>query len=298
LETLTNCPTCQNTAFQDFLTVEDYTVSHEKFSIQKCISCEFLFTNPRPSETEIGKYYESQDYISHHDDSENLMSRVYTSVRDFTIQQKIKLINKHANRKGNLLDIGSGTGAFASAIKNDGWNVYGTEPDSGARKVASERIGDTVFEDIYQSQLSTRTFQTVTMWHVLEHVHRLNETLDWLYQHLETEGLLVVAVPNPESADASKFNKHWAAYDVPRHLYHFTKSTMKLLMTNHGFEVKQTLPMWFDSFYVSMLSTKYQQSKINLVDSILTGLSSNLKGRSSGSKEINTSSIIYIIKKK
>lgn len=226
------------------------------------------------------------------------MSRVYNSVRDYTIQQKIKLINTHSFQKGTLLDVGCGTGSFAQAIQGNGWAVNGTEPDSGARGVAQGRLGNQVYENIYSTELAGQQFDTITMWHVLEHVHRLNETLEWLYAHLKPNGLLVIAVPNPESHDAAKYGTFWAAYDVPRHLYHFTKSTMKLLLGKHRFEVKKTLPMWFDSFYVSMLSTKYKDQKIDMIDSGTTGLLSNWKGRVAGQKEINTSSIIYIIKKK
>lgn len=298
MERLDNCPVCQNTTFHEHLTVVDYTVSKEKFQIQECGSCQFLFTNPRPAEQEISSYYQSQDYISHHDDSKDLMSRVYTSVRDYTIRQKIKLINQHSRQKGTLLDIGCGTGSFAKSIQDNGWKVFGTEPDSGARKVAAERIGATVYTDIFQPEVGAQKFDTITMWHVLEHVHKLNETIDWLTEHLNPTGVLVIAVPNPESYDAQKYRQQWAAYDVPRHLYHFTKGSMRLLMEKHGMEVKETLPMWFDSFYVSMLSTKYQKQKIDLADSVITGITSNWKGRTSPQKAINTSSIIYIIKKK
>ena len=226
------------------------------------------------------------------------MSRIYNSVRDYTIEQKINLINIHSAQKGTLLDVGCGTGSFARAIQADGWLVNGTEPDSGARSVAQNRIGNKVYDQIFSSELDGQQFSTITMWHVLEHVHRLNETLEWLNAHLKPNGLLVIAVPNPESHDAAKYGKFWAAYDVPRHLYHFTKDTMKLLLGRHSFEVKKTLPMWFDSFYVSMLSTRYKSQKIEMIDSAVTGLLSNWKGRVVKDKEINTSSIIYIIKKK
>ncbi|MCE7063621.1 class I SAM-dependent methyltransferase [Dyadobacter sp. CY343] len=298
METLDKCPVCGQSHFREFIVAEDYTVSHQQFQIQQCDSCQFLFTNPRPAESEIGPFYESQEYISHHDDAKDLMSRVYNSVRDYTIQQKIKLINKHTAQKGTLLDIGCGTGSFASAIQANGWNVNGTEPDSGARAVAQKRIGDRVFNSISAAELTSQQFDAITMWHVLEHVHQINETIDWLNAHLKPNGTLVIAVPNPESHDAAAYGKFWAAYDVPRHLYHFTKNSMKLLLGSHGFEVQKTLPMWFDSFYVSMLSTKYRHKKIDIVNSATTGLMSNWKGRVSGGRAINTSSIIYIVKKK
>ena len=211
LETLDKCPVCQQSSFSNYLNVEDYTVSHKEFTIQQCNACYFLFTNPRPSEGQIGAYYESQDYISHHDEAKDLMSKVYTSVRNHTIEQKVKLINSLVPPKGTLLDIGCGTGNFLSAVKEDGWKIFGTEPDSGAREVASKRVGATVFESIFEENPGAQQYDIITMWHVLEHVHKLNETIDWLQNHLKPNGRIIIAVPNPQSHDALKYGRFWAA---------------------------------------------------------------------------------------
>ena len=298
LETLKDCPVCHASSFSNYLNVEDYTVSHKEFTIQQCNSCYFLFTNPRPPEEEIGQYYQSEEYISHHDESKNLMSKVYTSVRDYTIGGKVKMINELSEKKGTLLDVGCGTGNFIQACKEAGWQVAATEPDHGARSVAVKRVGQPIFDTINSLELEGKSFDIITLWHVLEHVHLLNETVGWLTKHLNSNGKIVIAVPNPQSHDAEKYGRFWAAYDVPRHLYHFTKTTMKKLMGYHGLQVVQILPMWFDSFYVGMLSTKYKNKGINIFDSIKTGIVSNLKGRSAKPEAINTSSLIYIITKK
>lgn len=298
LEYIKNCPVCDKTSFSNYLNVEDYTVSHKEFTIQQCNSCNFLLTNPRPPEDEIGTYYQSTDYISHHDEAKDVMSKIYISVRDYTINQKVKLINELSSKKGSLLDIGCGTGNFIQAVKKDGWQITGTEPDSGARTVASARVGDSIYEGIIAPQLTEKSFDVITLWHVLEHIHQLNENVIWVKDHLKEEGKIVIAVPNPQSHDAVKYGRFWAAYDVPRHLYHFTKATMKTLLDKHDLTITQILPMWFDSFYVSMLSSKYQAKKMDLLASFNTGLISNLKGRSGENEKINTSSLIYIIKKK
>lgn len=297
LETLDKCPVCNQSSFSNYLNVEDYTVSHKEFTIQQCNSCYFLFTNPRPSEEHIGAYYESQDYISHHDQAKDLMSKVYTSVRNHTIKQKVELVNSLVQPKGKLLDIGCGTGNFLNAMKLNGWKTFGTEPDGAARDIASNRVGATIFESIDEQTLASGQYDVITLWHVLEHVHRLNELVEWLEKHLKPNGRLIIAVPNPQSYDATLYGRFWAAYDVPRHLYHFTRATMKNLLERHRLSIKKVLPMWFDSFYVSMLSTKYRSKKVNLLDSVVTGLKSNIKGRSGKDKELNTSSLIYIISK-
>lgn len=295
LETIEICPVCNSTSFSNYLNVEDYTVSHKEFKIQQCNHCYFLLTNPRPDEASIGEYYESSDYISHHDDTTSLMSKVYVSVRDYTIKKKLEMIGGLLPKKGTILDIGCGTGNFIQACKQNGWSVSATEPDSEARKTASERVGESVTRSIFDPKLAPLTFDIITMWHVLEHVHQLNETIGWLRNHLNPGGKIIIAVPNPESYDALKYGKYWAAYDVPRHLYHFTKNVMKQLMGKHALQVEAIKPMWFDSFYVSMLSTKYK--KIGILDSIKTGLISNLKAIPGNKKTTNTSSLIYIISK-
>ena len=297
LETLNHCPICNSTSFSNHLNVDDYTVSKKEFTIQQCNTCYFLFTNPRPDIQSIGAYYQSEEYISHHDDSKGLMSRVYTSVRNYTIGKKIELITALFPNRGKLMDIGCGTGNFLQAAKQAGWEAFGTEPDGEARKLASKRAGLTVFENINVGELEGKKFDIISMWHVLEHVHLLNETVDWLASHLNENGRIIIAVPNPQSADAAAYGRFWAAYDVPRHLYHFTKSAMGNLTKKHHLKIDTIHPMWFDSFYVSMLSTKYKRKKIDLFDSVKTGIISNLKGHSNVSETLNTSSLIYVISK-
>jgi 2-polyprenyl-3-methyl-5-hydroxy-6-metoxy-1,4-benzoquinol methylase len=296
LETLTKCPVCKSSTFSNYLNVEDYTVSHKEFTIQQCNDCYFLFTNPRPPVDEIGAYYQSENYISHHDGGSDIMSKIYNSVRNHTIKQKIALINELKKGKGSILDVGCGTGSFINACKEDGWEIAATEPDHDARSIAGSKLKRPVYGSINEPELQGERFDIISLWHVLEHIHDLNETVSWLKNHLADQGKLVIAVPNSQSYDAQQYRKFWAAYDVPRHLYHFTKSTMKTLMSRHELEVKQVLPMWFDSFYVSMLSTKYKNGSVSMLDTAKTGLLSNLKGKP-GKDDTNTSSLIYIITK-
>ncbi len=297
LETLDRCPVCGGEQFDLALQARDNTVSSETFKVVRCKSCAFLFTNPRPSVLAIGKYYESTDYISHHDEGKDLMSRAYSWVRQYTTQQKIRLLEKLNGHTGSLLDIGSGTGYFLSQAKAAGWKVTGTEPNAEARTASKSRVGEAVHESIWEPVLTANTYDAITMWHVLEHVHLLNETFDWLHEHLNPKGKLIIAVPNPESGDAGKFKEHWAAYDVPRHLYHFTKKSMTQLAEAHNFEVEQVMPMWFDSYYVSLLSSRYAQGKTNVPQSLWEATRSNWNGRSSTNVKPNTSSLIYILGK-
>ncbi|PWK17848.1 2-polyprenyl-3-methyl-5-hydroxy-6-metoxy-1,4-benzoquinol methylase [Arcicella aurantiaca] len=293
MEELKNCPVCQNNTFVEFLKVQDFTVSQEKFSIQECKSCGFKFTNPRPEIAKIGDYYKAESYISHTNTSKGLISKLYHSVRKYTLKGKLNLINSLIPQKGKLLDVGCGTGMFLNVCREDGWKVNGIEPDNGARQIAEEINKATIKTEILSS-FQNETFDIITMWHVLEHVHLLNETVDWLKERLSDKGYLIIAVPNHESKDAEIYQEHWAAYDVPRHLYHFSQKSIKQLFEQKGFSLKETLPMKFDSFYVSMLSTKYQSGSINYIKAFIDGLKSNLNA---GGNHGNYSSLIYIFKK-
>ena len=293
MEQLNNCPVCQSQTFEEYLTVQDYTVSQEQFKIVTCKKCGFRFTNPRPEEGAIGEYYQAESYISHTNTSKGLISKIYQEVRKFTLKGKLNLINRLSPNKGKLLDVGCGTGMFLNVARENGWKVNGIEPDAGARKIAEEnnqiKINDEVLSSFQQE-----TFDVISLWHVLEHIHQLNETIEWLKDRLSKDGSLIIAVPNHESTDAKVYQEKWAAYDVPRHLYHFSQKSIKHLFAKHGFELKETLPMKFDSFYVSMLSTKYQTGKINYIKAIQDGWESNLNAKKHNQ---NYSSLIYVFKK-
>jgi len=298
LETITRCPICSGHQFNLHLSVKDHSVSHGTFSIVRCNECSFLFTNPRPGEDEIGRYYESEDYISHHDDTKTLVNSVYNMVRNFTVSGKLNLIEDYDEFiEKRILDIGCGTGFFLSQCLERKWKTTGTEPDGDARNVAMRNARTDIYPDIFAEPLQHKKFTTITMWHVLEHVHKLNETLEWVRDHLEDSGTLFIAVPNPESHDALKYQDYWAAYDVPRHLYHFSKKNMSDLMVKHQLKIEEIKPMLFDSFYVSMLSTRYKKGRVDAIDTFLTGTISNLKGLLTSRNKINTSSLIYIVRK-
>jgi 2-polyprenyl-3-methyl-5-hydroxy-6-metoxy-1,4-benzoquinol methylase len=293
MEDISNCLICGGTEFRPFITCKDYTVSKSEFKIVSCNNCGFKFTNPRPDTNEIGKYYESDDYISHSDSGKGIVNSLYKVVRNYTINKKVKLVNGFTKDK-TILDIGCGTGAFLNSCNQSGWITNGIEPSKNARKFALQNYKLEISPETQIPKLSNNSFSIITMWHVLEHVHLLNERIVDLKRLLKVDGTIIIAVPNCNSYDARQYKEFWAAYDLPRHLYHFTPDTMEKLLTKHNLRIVKKLPMVFDSYYVSLLSEKYKFGKTNLIKAILTGFRSNLKARS----DINTfSSIIYIIKK-
>ena len=293
--TYTSCPVCKSTQIQPQLSAKDYTVSGETFSIVACNNCTHLFTQNVAQQNEIGKYYASEKYISHSDTQVGSVNKLYHSIRKKTLQNKKKLIEGETQKStGNILDIGCGTGAFLYTMKTGGWEITGLEPDETAREKAKTLYGIEPQPSNNIFNLSNNSYDAITMWHVLEHVHQLNEYIGKLKNMLTEKGKIFIAVPNYTSYDAQHYGQFWAAYDVPRHLYHFSPDSMKTLVEQHGLKIKKIKPMWFDSFYVSMLSEKYQNGKANLIKAFIIGLISNIKALYNSDK---CSSLIYIIEK-
>jgi 2-polyprenyl-3-methyl-5-hydroxy-6-metoxy-1,4-benzoquinol methylase len=275
------------------LSAKDYFLTGERFDIVKCSACGFRFTNPRPRADELGKYYESAEYISHSDTRTGLFATVYQQVRKYTLGRKLALISRF-QPKGEILDIGCATGQFLHYMEEHGWMTTGIEPDEKTRSRAISEYGLKVLPEDQLNGLAKDSFDVITMWHVLEHVSDLNGRMQQLLKLLKPEGTLIIAVPNCEALDAKEYGAFWAGYDLPRHLYHFTKPDMELLAGKTGFKLVEILPMKFDAFYVSLLSEKYRSGKMRWLPAFRNGLRSNLlSGRKNGH-----SSLIYVMKKK
>ncbi|MBO2030204.1 class I SAM-dependent methyltransferase [Siccationidurans ginsengisoli] len=257
-EVLLACPVCGSPNLHDKLHVQDKSVSQETFIIQQCLACGFQFTNPRPDAASIGKYYESDAYVSHNSAAQGMVNRVYKAARYFTVRRKVALIKRlNGGRQGHLLDYGCGTGHFLAGAKKAGWQVTGLEPNDRARHDAAARVSQPILETSALAKLATGSFDVITLWHVLEHVHALHDTLNQLISKLKPSGKLLIAVPNAESLDAQHYRQNWAAYDVPRHLYHFAPAPMQRLLASHGLRLIQTLPLVLDAYYISMLSERH-----------------------------------------
>jgi SAM-dependent methyltransferase len=269
-------------------------VSGERFPVFRCDGCGLLFTQDIPEEDAIGRYYGSDDYISHSDTRKGLVNRLYHAVRNITIKGKRKMaLGANGGHRGMLLDYGCGTGAFLSSMRDAGWGVVGLEPDARARVNALALHGLRPEPPEALHTLPDGHFDVVTLWHVLEHVHRLQETLQGLKRVLRPGGTMFIAVPNHASFDARHYGPDWAAWDVPRHLYHFSPASMRRLVELNGLTVSDMRPMWFDSFYVSMLSERYKRHSVGSLRALLTGIRSNLSAIGSPG---NCSSVIYVLR--
>jgi 2-polyprenyl-3-methyl-5-hydroxy-6-metoxy-1,4-benzoquinol methylase len=272
-----------------FLTLKDYSVSKETFDLYHDETLDMLITFPQPSLDNLGKYYESEDYISHTDNQRSLFEKLYHFIKNIALKNKLNLINSHQPNKGRILDIGAGTGDFLSVAKKDGWQTIGVEPSTKAKSIAINK-GVSFVE--LTTELENNSFDVISMWHVLEHVPDLDKQIKELKRLLKPTGTLIIAVPNFKSFDAKQYGKFWAAFDVPIHFWHFSKTAIKLLFEKEKMKLEKVLPMKFDSFYVSLLSEKYKSGKMNFIKAFYVGLLSNWKAR----KSFEYSSHIYIIR--
>ena len=290
------CPICGQNQFGKVMTCTDHYATGESFDLCRCTNCNFMFTQNAPVESEIGRYYESPDYISHSDTHKGLMNSIYHKVRKHMLSEKAGLVSRSSNLTcGRILDIGTGTGYFADKMKREGWQVSAIEKSPQAREFAKEHFGLSVNPPETLFTLKEKSFDVITLWHVMEHLEQLNRTWETLNKILKDSGTLIVAVPNAVSYDAGKYKKAWAAYDVPRHLWHFTPTTIKTLASKHGFTMTERYPMPFDAFYVSMLSEKYMKKSNTFVRGLLTGTKAWIASYNHKDK---SSSMIYIFRKK
>lgn len=287
-----SCPNCGNENIFKVLSAKDHTVSGEEFEIWECKNCSLRFTQPVPEQENIGRYYRSENYISHSDTKKGLVNNLYHIVRKRTLIQKKNLIETVTLKlSGNILDLGAGTGAFLNTMKQYGWNGIGIEPDKAARDKAFELHGILLKKSQDLFSLPPQTLDVITLWHVLEHAHQLHDYVKKFEELLKNDGKLFIAVPNYTSADAKMYGSFWAAYDVPRHLYHFSPKAMEMLLNNHGLKLEKIKPMWYDSVYVSMLSEKYRSGKSHPIGAFINGMISNCSALFDKTK---CSSLIYI----
>ncbi|MDL5048567.1 class I SAM-dependent methyltransferase [Oscillatoria amoena NRMC-F 0135] len=287
------CPLCESAVTQTYLTCIDHALSKEPFTLKRCESCSLGITSPRPNQADLPRYYQFQDYISHSGKTRSgLITALYNFARSVALKWKHNLIKREFST-GRILDVGCGTGEFLNVMKRNGWQVDGIEPSAVARGRAKDLLHQSIYPSI--DNLPSAMYNVITLWHVLEHVEDPNSTLQQLKKHLNPEGILVLAVPNHNAYDAKRYAADWAGYDVPRHLWHFTSTSVKTLLSKNNLTLTRTLPMKLDAYYVSLLSEQYANPDkpiSNFLRALSTGFLSNLRGK----HKLNYSSLIFVAK--
>jgi len=289
---VSECPVCKTTGLQKFLCCQDYTVSHETFEISHCPNCTLAITTPRPENSKLGEYYISEEYISHSGKSSGGIGILYRIARTFSLTWKRAKIQRY-KQVGKILDVGCGTGEFLQVMKNSGWEVEGMEVSDTAREKAERLIGQKINPEL--NSIINNRFDIITAWHVVEHIPDLLPTIQKLKQLLKKDGTLFIAVPNYQSYDAQYYKEKWAGYDLPRHLWHFSKKSMEVMLQQSELKLLDILPMKLDSYYVSILSEKYKNHKASAIISLLKGFYTGLTSNLNAGKN-NYSSLIYVTK--
>lgn len=294
MENLITCLVCGSTSLSKELTCKDFVATGETFDLHRCGQCSFLFTNPRPRASEIGPYYQSDRYVSHAGDKKNFsfMYKVYDVVRDHSIKQKLKLIKSY-HSSGKLMDLGCGLGYFLDGVvKDKTFDTLGVDISQEAIDYVKNKFGYDVLDEGKLDTIEPHSFDAITQWHVLEHVHLLNERMQQLKKILKPTGTLFIAVPNSNSWDAKHYKEFWDGYDVPRHLYHFNQKSFGLLMEKHGFKVIETKPMIFDAPYISMRSEVHKGNSLSFLRGAVSGAVSTMNAI--GKKDY--SSLLFVVK--
>ncbi len=281
----------QKVNYKEFkLELKDYFLTQEDFVLKRNSEFGFLETHPRPIEN-LDKYYESETYISHTDSRKNISEKIYQLIKTINIKKKFSMLS--SPKPGTkILDYGCGVGDFLAFAQNKNLNILGVEPNLNAMKIAQNKVGKNLIVN-YELKNISEKFDVITLWHVLEHIPDLYEFIEELKKHLNPDGRILIAVPNHLSFDAKFYKKYWAAYDVPRHLWHFSPESMEALFNSFGMKIEKKYALWFDSFYVSFLSEKYKKTNLGFLRAFIVAFISNINGIISG----NYSSIVYKITK-
>ncbi len=287
-----SCPVCQSKNIFKTLDVKDYFLTQENFSIWRCKDCGLSFTNPRPKDENLGKYYESPEYLSHGTKNSGIIGKLYQLLRNINIKRKYNIVSEQMGT-GKILDIGCGTGELLNYFQKQKWECLGVEPNATARNFAKTQYHLKVEEEQSLQKLPTESFDIISMWHVLEHVSDINKRMYEVKRLLKRGGKIIIALPNSLSWDAVFYKAYWAGLDVPRHLYHFSPEAFSSLAKRHDLQIINTLPLKLDAFYVSLLSERYKKTRLPIFLALINGAKSNRTAAKTG----NYSSLIYILKK-
>ena len=290
-ENILLCGICKGNAIKKHIEGKDHNATEEIFSVVECEDCGYRFTSPRPKEKFIGKYYQSKNYISHNSTKKGLINKIYHIVRKYQFYNKSLLIKRYSRTGGKkILDIGCGTGDFLSYMQNKKWEIDGIEKNEGARKIAIRKNNIKINSDLLSLKEKNK-YDVVTMWHVLEHVYYPQTYIKKIYKILKKDGVIIIAVPNCNSYDAKKYEENWVAYDLPIHVSHFRKKDIHNIANKNNLKLKHVEPMFFDAYYISMLSSKKKGE--NVIKGIWNGFKSNIKAK----KEKEYSSLMYFLYK-
>ena len=279
---------------EEHIITQDFLTTNRKFKIARDKETGILKTAPTPSKQDLLSYYNSDTYASHQEKANTLLLWLYVSIRKTTMKSKTKLISAISTKTGALLDLGCGLGDFLLAAQAQGWNSNGIEPNHKAKTIAKKNTGREIYSTIQEAQKTNKKYDVITMWHSLEHVLDLSSTVKFLHNSTKKKGKIVVAVPNHKSFDAKYYKNFWAAYDTPRHIWHFDQKSIINLFEKEGFILEKKRRMMWDAFYISILSEKHKRNRLIYFRAAIIGAVSNFLSLFTG----ESSSLTYVFSKR
>jgi 2-polyprenyl-3-methyl-5-hydroxy-6-metoxy-1,4-benzoquinol methylase len=211
-----------------------------RFAVVRCGHCNLTYTNPRPSLETLAPFYPAS-YAPHalprSKQSSRLPSVFWSRVFGRPCPERRGALPWP--RPGRLLDFGCGGGSYLSEMAGRGWRVTGLDVSPEVVQSIRKNLGfEAIVGSLPHADLRPGSFEAITMWQSLEHVHRPLEVLRAAYELLVPGGKLIVAVPNYESFSAECFGENWYGLDLPRHLTHFTSRTLAEMLCAGGFRVE------------------------------------------------------------
>lgn len=213
---------------------------HERFQLLSCGRCGHIYQSPRPTPESIGRYY-PEDYHPYLIAVEDEPSPIRRLDRALGLWMRTSAVHAAAGgRPGRLLDIGCATGVFLNGMRRLGWSTQGVEPSAYAANYARSRFGLEVYEGLVEDAgLPAASFDAITLWDVLEHVHEPRPVLDELARLLRPGGVLVMSLPNPDSLEARLLGPSWLGWDLPRHLNIYRPTQLRVHLARHGMPVER-----------------------------------------------------------
>ncbi|HAJ35756.1 MAG TPA: hypothetical protein DCL15_08695 [Chloroflexi bacterium] len=237
---LTNCNLCGSNAIEDERVIPDYLLERKQIvaRLVRCRACGLVYQSPRPTLAEMSEHY-PPEYEPYTDptagyEPSSLLKRAYA----YGTQKRTRYVTRRKHG-GRLLDIGCASGTFLLGMQAQrGWQVQGVEPSAQIAEYARSVHNLDVFPGtLEEANFPDGSFDCVTMWDVLEHVHDPLGTLREISRVLKDDGILVIRVPNLASWDATLFGDAWAGLDAPRHLFVFRPETLKAMLAQTNFQM-------------------------------------------------------------